>query len=293
MKRRSLHSAGFTLVELLVVVAIVVLLISILMPSLSHARDQAKTVKCVGQLKEVGLAMHMYFSDHNNWFPFEKRNELMYIHGFYYGGHPGRRPWWGYKEEEWRDTPAGRPFNPYLYPDLPNWDVKRKTDPVLFKQVREDLAIYQCPSDVGGYWNTQTDDDESLEPTHWTTGSSYDFNYHFVLRWAISYRPPGPPIWKFWLQRGNAFLKKQFAYHSSTFIMLYEDPFDSAQWNNIPRRGWHRQWNEHSFLFLDGHAANMRTDTTRGNRGKGWKTASGWWWEDPDDPDYEYRDLRP
>ncbi len=84
---------GFTLIELLVVVAIIALLISILLPSLSQAKEQAKTVKCVSNLRQIGIAMHSYFGEHNDWFPFWKHNNTpaTYSHGFYYGGHPGRR----------------------------------------------------------------------------------------------------------------------------------------------------------------------------------------------------------
>jgi prepilin-type N-terminal cleavage/methylation domain-containing protein len=292
---------AFTLIELLVVVAIVALLISILMPSLTRAREQAKGVKCVANLKDIGTVMHMYFTDNRNWFPYEKRNELNWMHGFYYGGHPGRRvapgssEWWGYVTPAFRDTPAGRPFNPYLYPDLPNWDVRPQQDRALFDYVREVMDVYECPGDVGGYWNNQTDDMESDDPIYWRCGNSYDFNYHYVLTWALGVRPEAR-----WMEVGNAFLSRQIEFNSSTFVAIYEDPFDSAQWNNIPRRGWHRQWNTHSLLFLDGHARNMFADATKGNRGVGWKTSSASsaspytpWYEDPTDPDYEYRNIPP
>jgi prepilin-type N-terminal cleavage/methylation domain-containing protein len=291
MKTRSLKRRAFTLIELLVVVAIIALLISILLPSLSQAREKARTVKCIANLKTIGHVMHMYFTEHRDWFPYEKDNTYNYIHGFYYGGHPGRRDWWGYTQARWRDTPYGRPFNPYLYDDLPDWDV-RPSEGAIFRLVREQLEVYQCPSDRGGWW--QTDDataDYADEPTHWTTGSSYDFNYHYVLSWAIRFRQEAR-----WQELGNAFLARQRELHASKFIVLYEDPFDIAQWNNFPRRGWHGGWNTHSFLFLDAHAANMLTDTTKGNRGVGWKSASGSgdsaytvWWRDVNDPDYEYR----
>ncbi len=55
----SRHDA-FTLIELLVVISIISLLISILLPSLSRARDQAKGVHCVARLKEFGTALATY-----------------------------------------------------------------------------------------------------------------------------------------------------------------------------------------------------------------------------------------
>lgn len=55
---------GFTLIELLVVVAIIAVLVSILLPSLSMARAQAKAVKCGANIRNVGTAMTFYTSDY-------------------------------------------------------------------------------------------------------------------------------------------------------------------------------------------------------------------------------------
>ena len=59
---------GFTLVELLVVVAIIALLISILLPSLSSARESARTVKCAANQKQFVSANHMYANESDGYF---------------------------------------------------------------------------------------------------------------------------------------------------------------------------------------------------------------------------------
>lgn len=58
-------SRAFTLVELLVVISIIALLVSILMPALSKARDQAKFTLCKTNLRQLGFALYTYSDDHN------------------------------------------------------------------------------------------------------------------------------------------------------------------------------------------------------------------------------------
>lgn len=81
--------AGFTLIELLVVISIISLLISILLPSLSRARSQAKGVHCVARLKEFGNALAAYENTSRGllpparWYPDASRID---------GGDPGSEP---------------------------------------------------------------------------------------------------------------------------------------------------------------------------------------------------------
>ncbi|MBI4027538.1 MAG: DUF1559 domain-containing protein [Verrucomicrobia bacterium] len=64
-----LSRSAFTLIELLVVIAIIALLAALLQPALSQAREKARQVKCMNNLKQFATAFEMYLDDHEDVYP--------------------------------------------------------------------------------------------------------------------------------------------------------------------------------------------------------------------------------
>ncbi|MDP3790418.1 MAG: DUF1559 domain-containing protein [Candidatus Omnitrophota bacterium] len=60
---------GFTLLELLVVLVIIGILAALLIPALGKAREGARRVACANNLRQIGIAVHMYLDDHDGFFP--------------------------------------------------------------------------------------------------------------------------------------------------------------------------------------------------------------------------------
>jgi prepilin-type N-terminal cleavage/methylation domain-containing protein/prepilin-type processing-associated H-X9-DG protein len=151
-------AAGFTLVELLVVIGVIALLISILLPALNRAREAGKRVKCMSNIRQVGMAFLQYTMDNGGRFPTAARGGIA---------------------------------APYLYEDWVYWqpgrDVKQSRIVKYIGHFKTDVLV--CPSD-----NLDAHPARFPSASKTKYPFSYTMNEYYNSESIAGYKPPNPPL---------------------------------------------------------------------------------------------------
>jgi prepilin-type N-terminal cleavage/methylation domain-containing protein len=157
---------GFTLVELLVVIAVIAVLVGVLLPAIGAARQAARTTVCATRLAQLGLGLGMYFNDYDRTLPqlrVDVGGGFKANIGALFGGKKGTLPVYGINEY----GAERRPLNVYVHAG----PVPRDDDP---GSGAFEMEAFQSPSDAGG-------DVPGIGPVpsmYDLLGSSYTLNDH-------------------------------------------------------------------------------------------------------------------
>lgn len=129
---------GFTLVELLVVISIIGLLLAMLLPAVQAAREAARRMSCTNNLKQVGLALHLYHDTFQSlpvgWEAFAPSTGLPDFEG---------EPGWSWSARILPYMEQGALFGQKVHLDLPI------TAPVNAEARVYEVRAFRCPSDLG------------------------------------------------------------------------------------------------------------------------------------------------
>lgn len=124
--RTDSRLAGFTLLELLVVVSVVGVLTALLLPVLSKGRETGRATACLSNLRQVGIGLQLYCDDHGNRLPTMRDRLLLQT-----------------------NEPQGQPIAPIETNELPTPDF-------VLSNYLGNVAVLKCPSDHQWFFKTRS-----------------------------------------------------------------------------------------------------------------------------------------
>jgi prepilin-type N-terminal cleavage/methylation domain-containing protein/prepilin-type processing-associated H-X9-DG protein len=147
---------GFTLIELLVVIAIISVLIALLLPAVQSAREAARRIQCVNNLKQLGLALHNYHQS-NNSFPSSKifNTNLGLCTSTNFGNNCQNTPWFTLMLSQFEQGTLYNALNFSIGTEGPMSGAGPLGLWVNSTVMSTRLAMFQCPSDSPSTLNVQ------------------------------------------------------------------------------------------------------------------------------------------
>lgn len=150
---------AFTLIELLVVISIIALLLSILVPSLAAARNLARQVKCLANLRAISISVVLYAEDNNGYLPRSSMTALM-----------------GPPMEPFKVLPWGEALVQYQDSSRRSFSRHDPDADVIFKGLFD--GLYRCPNDIAKITENWKYDPSELYLGHWSYGKNVLFEYN-------------------------------------------------------------------------------------------------------------------
>ncbi len=264
------RAAGFSLLEILVVIAITAIMIAILLPSLSAARETANITRCLANLREISTASISYMEDEG--LPTQPwhlgynhvTGMLDFVSEYVYGGFQtsAPHPLLGEKVDVRKVHTNYRPYNKYIAPGLCVGPVK----------------TYVCPSDT--FSTFVTVQAPCVPPRLWKApawqlyGNSYAMNWNWLNGSPWSDKSAHyQDIFRMTLA-GREMLQRKIGAPASEFVLFMENPMNGYMNNSRPKdgsqgepcsselgQGWHGRFSRYSVGYLDGHAEHRFFDT--------------------------------